>query len=109
MSSAIDQMGFVTIDEVQDAFVYEMNVIQQDLAVNGIPANEKIIIEWIDGIRLQVLKRAQSNLQAYIQNNPHVRQEIREERELKDVGDARLEYLDRVKKNRERAMMGHGD
>lgn len=104
--SAIDQLGFVTLDEIQDAVTYEMDVITQDIRVNGMPSNERVLMEWVDGIRLQLLKRARSNLSDYLHNNPHVRQEMREDRELKDTTDAHKDYLERVKKNRDRAMMG---
>lgn len=107
MSSAIDNMGFITLDELQDAFTYEMDEIERDIAVNGMPSNPRVLIEWVDGLRMQCLKRARGNLKDYLRNNPHVRQEVRQERELKDVTDSRRDYMDRVKANRERAMMGY--
>lgn len=99
-------LGFVSIDEIQNAFTFQMDQIEDDLKRNGPPANHVIIIEWIDQIRQELMRRARHNLDQYLLFNPQVRQAAMETRELKDAKEAHLDYKDRVAKNREKARLG---
>lgn len=106
--SAIDDLGFVTLDTIQDVFSYELTRVERDLQINGAPANSRIIVEWIDSIREKLMAQARGNVKDYVINNPHIRQEMRQEREFKDTQSQRKDYLDRIKESRDRAMLGQG-
>jgi hypothetical protein len=86
--------------------VTELARIEQDIKTNKMPTDEKIFFEMIDGIRLQIMKRARYNIKSYILNNPHVKQEAMEVRELNDSRAERQTYQERIKKSRERARLG---
>lgn len=103
--SAIDQMGFIPLDELQNVFCTELQKIEHDLKVNGIPADKKIIVEFIDSIRLRLMSRAKDNLQKYLIHNPQIKAEIRQEKALKEAEDTRKTWQERVSKNRMKAAL----
>lgn len=107
--SAIDQLGFVSLDEIQNVFTYELAEIEQDLLRQGVPANHRVIVEWIDGIKLKLMSRAKDNLQKYLTTNPEVKKEMRDERAAKEAAETRIAWDQRVARNRQRAMQTSGE
>lgn len=99
-TQAIDALGFVTLDVIQNVFTTEMTKIGEDLYINGIPRNERIVFEWFDQLRQRLLQRARTDIVDYLKNSPHVKEEIRQEREMAAQKDARMTWRERVEKNR---------
>lgn len=102
--SAIDERGFIPIDEVQNIFITELAKITQDLHVNGVPMDEKIIYEYIDTIRLRLMQKAKYNIDTYLKQHPSVRAEIRAEKENLEQTSGRKSYKERIKDSREKAI-----
>lgn len=100
-------LGFVDLNELQNVFATELAKIDENIRINGgVPQNHRIIIEWIDNIRLSLISKARNNMQGYLQKHPEIRQGIRDERQAKETTEARKSWKDRVEKNRERARLG---
>lgn len=107
--SAIDQLGFVPIDEIQNIFSSEMAEIERELRKNGCPTNPRLIVEWIDAIRLTLMSRARDNLTRYVQNNPEIKKEARDERAAREQQEARQTWEQRVMKSRQKNMINNGE
>lgn len=71
--SSLLHLGFVPIREIQNVFTEKMRSIEQDLIRQGIPANHKNIIEMIDDIRLALHQRAETNILAFMKENPEAK------------------------------------
>lgn len=100
--SAIDDLGFVTSDELHNKFCEFMADIEDDFKRNGVPMDHRIIIESIDRFRAKLLSRARDNIKDYILKNPDLRQEIRQARRENEMenSSAKQKWDDRVKKGR---------
>jgi len=106
VSQAIDQLGFVSIEELQNIFCTEITKIEADLMQNGSPHDHKIIIEWLDSIRLRCFQRARFNVEQYIKRNPEVRKQNRElkEAEDKESSAAKETWQEKIKVARQEAV-----
>ncbi len=104
--SAIDQLGFVTVDEVQNVFSYEVGKIEEDIAKNGFPLDHKIVMEWMDSIRLRLVQRARFNMDDYVKKNPEVRRQKREDKDANDAQSLKAQetWQERVKVARQEAV-----
>jgi len=102
--SAIETLGFVPIDEIQNIFITVAHKTEEYIKLNGMPRNEKDVIDILDEYRSQLMRRAKTNLANYLKNNPQVKQEIREEREAKTLESSRMTYQERREKAKEKAL-----
>jgi hypothetical protein len=102
--STSPDLGFVALDEIANAFTFELERIERDYRHNGIPTDFKAIIEDIDCIRSQLLKRARHNFKQYVQNHPEIKQELRDKRKADEEKRDTRDWRDRVESNRQEAM-----
>lgn len=100
--SAFDQLGFVPVEEIQNAFTGELDTIERDLRLNGIPSDPRIIINYINDIRERLLSKARGNLKEYLRENPHIKQEVREEKKKLEETNYRETWEKRIEKSRAR-------
>lgn len=103
---SFEYLGFVPIDEIQSTFTQEFRAIEDDIRINGMPHDHRIVVEWIDNIRLRLLQRARHNLDSYIKQNPHVRKEAMQVKAAADQEDTKRSWKDRVAQNKARALKG---
>lgn len=98
-------LGFITLDDIQNVFAVEMNKMDEDIANNGYPQDPKILMDYIDELRLKMLMRARLNLQEYLHMNPEVKKKAREEKAQEEVKRVTSQgWKDRVNKAREEAI-----
>lgn len=97
-------LGFVSLDEVINSFMVELRRIEDDYRKNGIPRDLKSIIEDIDCIRSQLLKRARDNFLHYVKSHPEVKAEMREAKKAEDQKKDTRDWKDRVSHNRQAAI-----
>lgn len=97
-------LGFVSLDEIINAFAFELKRIEENYRRNGIPSNFKDIVEDIDCIRSQLLRRARYNIAQYVQSHPEVKQELRDKRRAEEEGKDTRDWRERVESNRQEAM-----
>jgi hypothetical protein len=95
-------LGFVPLEEIQNAFSFEMRRIEEDYKKNGVPTLNGVM-EDIDCIRSQLLKRAADNFHAYIKTHPEVKKEMREARKAEEETKDTRGWADRVLASREEA------
>ncbi len=107
--SALEQLGFVPIDEIQNIYITTLDKILEDIRVNGVPRNEKVIVDYMDEFRSQLMRRAKLNLLSYLKSNPQVKEEVRQEREAKTVESARMTHQERRAKNLEKYKLVYKD
>ncbi len=100
MTDIFDGLGFIPVDELQSIFTHETSKIELDLRRNGIPPNPKDILDYIDNIRLLLLKRSKQNLDGYMKNHPLIRKDIRESKVATDLTDNKKTWEERIKNNR---------
>ncbi len=86
----MNDLGFVPIEQIQDVFSFEMSEIEDDIKRNGIPADYKIIFDWIDGIRGKLMSRAKNNMDEYLRKNPIV---VNKKRELREADNAQSKSM----------------
>lgn len=84
MANKYDQLGFVSLDEIQNVFTTKLDEIEKKI-FPSCPSTERrsdqvFIMTALDGIRQELMKRAKSNLEHYLENNPQVKQEKRQTR-----------------------------
>ncbi len=106
MSQLLDQLGFVSVDEIQNVFSFELSKIDNELSRDGMPLDYKIVVEWIDSIRLTLMQRARTNVEDYLRKNPAIRKEKREVKaqEMAEGKSSHDSWQDKVKANREEAI-----
>ena len=98
-------LGFITLDDIQNVFAVEMNKMDEDIANNGYPQDPKILMDYIDELRLKLLMRAKDNLTDYLLGNPEVKKKAREQRDELEVKRSTSQgWKDRVSKNRDEAI-----
>ena len=102
--SAFDQLGFVSLDDVQNVFITEIKKLEEDYKRQGVPTNPRVVFETLDAIRMTLMKRAKDNVKNYLLNNPHVRKEMREVKDARDQNVAQKSWKQRVQESREKAM-----
>jgi phage terminase small subunit len=99
------ELGFITMDDIQNVFSVEMSKMNDDITSNGYPQDPKILMDYIDELRLKLLMRARLNLQEYLHMNPEVKKKAREEKAQEEVKRVTSQgWKDRVSKAREEAI-----
>lgn len=73
-------LGFVPVEEINNVFVEQMTVFENEMRKNGIPANPAVLVEWLDGVRLKLFQKAKFNIETYIRRNPHIKKAQTEEK-----------------------------
>lgn len=68
----INNWGFLPVNEVMNIFSESLKNIEEDYKRQGVP-DLKLILEHIDNIRLQLIKRSKFNIESYLKNNPESR------------------------------------
>jgi hypothetical protein len=106
--SRYEMLGFCDLQEIQNVFTSELQKIDDDIRRNGPPTNHRLIIEWVDNIRLLLIKRAKHNLTHYLSNNPEVKAQIRLDKVDENVKAQAMDYKERIAKSREKARLGEG-
>lgn len=97
-TSQYNLLGFVSTHEIMNVFTTELDRIEEDIRVNGIPQNPAIFFEYFDDIRQGLIKKAQFNLESYLKKNPEIKQEIRDEREAKEIKESKQTWQERREK-----------
>lgn len=111
-SSAIDMLGFVGVHEVQNTFAKHLEKIDVYININGNKDaktclfSKAELFDMLDDLRQDLIHRARGNLMEYLRNNPHIREQMRDERMAEQVQETKMDWRDRVKANRERAAKG---
>lgn len=99
MVDIFDGLGFVPVDEIQSIFTHEATEIERDLRRNGVPANPKDILDYVDHIRATLIKRAKHNIDAYILAHPTIKKDAREAKVQTTTSDSRKTWEERRQKN----------
>lgn len=98
-------LGFITLDDVQNVFSVEMTKMNDDICNNGYPQDPKILMDYLDELRLRLMQRARLNLTDYLQGNPEVKKKARQEREQEEIRkQTATSWKDRVNKSRDEAI-----
>jgi len=105
-TSRFELLGFCDLQEIQNVFTTEMSKIDDEIRQNGVPQNHRLLVEWIDNIRLLLIKRAKRNMAAYLANNPEVKAMARDDRMAETAKAQTLTHKERIAKSRERARLG---
>lgn len=112
MSDKYEQLGFVTIDEIQNVFTEQKTKLMQKILpyCPTIEARGDIqyVLDEFDATRALIVKRARDNVKEYLRNNPHVKQAERQEQAEKSAATTRQTYEDRIRIGRAVAL-GRGD
>lgn len=103
MNHPAEQLGFVSLDDIQNTFVVEFLEIENDFKRNGCPTDPKVFMDHMDHIRLRLIQKAQYNMSEYLKRNPEVRAELSKKKTEEPTQD-NSKWQDRVKKNREAAI-----
>lgn len=98
----IDEIGFVTLDDVRNIFTIELDRMESYLRHNGVPGRYQEILESMYEIRDKLIDLAKGNLKVYLQKNPDVKKEIRDKRMAETKKDEKIDWKDKVKENREK-------
>lgn len=106
------QMGFVSLDEIQNVFTQKLSDVEQQL-FRDCPtlerrADQAYIMTWLDGVRQELMKRAKGNLTHYLENNPKVKQAERASREQEAAAKNKNAYDDRVRLGRTNYARAYG-
>lgn len=112
MSNRYDDLGFVSLDEVQNVFVEGLRELEDKVLAN-VPAIEgrmdrAYIVTHVDEMRLKLMQRARHNLTDYLTKHPIVRSEEREKREKESQERNRTTWEARVKLGRTQAAKDGG-
>lgn len=98
-------LGFITLDDVQNVFSVEMSKMNDDICNNGYPQDPKILMDYLDELRLRLMQRARNNLKDYLHKNPDVKKKERESRAVDEVKRQNSQgWRDRVNKSRDEAV-----
>lgn len=113
MSNVYDQLGFVTLDEIQNVFTDRLAKVEQEL-FRGVPSLERrsdqaYIMTWLDNIRQELMKRARSGAQDYLTKNPKLKQQERQEKAQEAADKSRQSYEDRVRLGRQNFSRTYGN
>lgn len=105
VSTPYDDLGFVTLDEIQNVFVEGLRNLEEKILPN-VPAIEArmdraYITTAVDEMRLKLMQRARHNVQDYLTRHPVVRNEDRERREKESADKNKTNWENRVKLGRQ--------
>lgn len=105
MSNKYEQMGFVTMDEIQNVFTTKLTELEQTV-FTSCPSVERrsdqvYLMSFFDGIRQILMSRARGNLEHYLKTSPSVKAEERKTRADEAQDKNRQGYEDRVRLGRQ--------
>lgn len=69
MSQEIFSPGYISARAIQDVFTYRLSQLQHELLPPGTP-QRRLIIEWVDALRVELLSKADNMPQAKAQRKP---------------------------------------
>jgi hypothetical protein len=98
--TSANEFGFVTIHEIQNIFISHLREMEMDMRVNRVPANPKVIFDWVDEIRAEIISKARINVEEYLRQNPDLKKDAREAKLKNTDSDLRKSWQERVQKRR---------
>ncbi len=104
MTDKYDQLGFVSVEEIQNVFTTMKTELVQKI-LPFCPTIEArsdigIVVEFFDAIRATLMMRARDNVQDYIRKNPAVKQAEREKQADDSATHTRQTFEDRIRRGR---------
>lgn len=81
----IDSMGFVPMREIQNVFSEALKKMDEDYRRLGPPTDYRTIIEHVEDIRSELIKRAEFNIKTFLTKNPEMR---KKEHDVKKEAEA---------------------
>lgn len=110
--SAFDALGFVPIEEVNNVRVTKLRELEEKLLPHCPTierrADHAFIMDFFEGIFLEMQKRARGNVEDYIKRNPQVKKEQRDARKAESTQRTMMSAEDRVKLGRAIALGQQG-
>jgi hypothetical protein len=106
--SRISDLGFIPIEELGNVRATKLRELEEKVFPTCPSverrADQAFVMDFFDGIFLELQKRAQANMADYLRKNPALKQEAREARKTESETKTQESYQERVKRGRAIAM-----